>query len=106
MNIEELQDDPDWNAYEFNRKKAEFWRNKVSHEDLPGKEQMKAENKYIEYTNKASEAIRRLNAKMEEAHGPLPPLDMQDFQTVRNQLAEQGHELTIEEIQELLTCLE
>jgi hypothetical protein len=104
MDFEELMSDPDWREYKRLYEQIELWRERAFDESLSAEERAHAESRYVEVAHKASSAMRRLNKRHEEMHGPLPKyLGEEVYQEVRNRFAnEQGIELTLEEVKELI----
>jgi hypothetical protein len=96
--------DPDRRQYFILREQMEFWREQCYNEDATIEQLAHAERKHEDLIRRSAEALDRFNKRCEEHFGPilLEDLDDEILQIVRNKLAGDGMEVTLDELKEAL----
>jgi hypothetical protein len=98
----DMDNDPDKKQFFALKEQMELWRIRSCDEELTQQERDHAENKYIDLLKVAYDALKRFNDRWDKELGPLPELDMETLQSVRERMANDGMEVTIDELRELL----
>lgn len=94
-NVEEILNDPDFKKIRMLWEQMEFWKELALDESVPEDSRIYPANKFIEITDIAVKSWNRLKEK----YGPFPE---PNYNKIRNTLAQDGIELTVDQIERIL----